>query len=53
MTNTTHPAPLALEAGTHALCTCGLSKNGQFCDGSHAKLNAAPAARRPWWQFWG
>lgn len=53
MSNTSHPAPLILEAGTHALCTCGLSKNGPFCHGSHSELDAVPAAKRPWWKFWG
>jgi CDGSH-type Zn-finger protein len=54
MTTTTHPSPLSLPAGTHALCTCGLSKNGAFCDGSHLQLSASPPqAQRPWWKFWG
>lgn len=44
MANASHPAPAALETGTHALCSCGLSQNGAFCDGSHTKLSATPAA---------
>jgi len=55
MTNSSHPQALALEAGTHALCTCGLSKNSAFCDGSHTRLTnpaAAGTRQRPWWQFW-
>ena len=47
MSTASHPAARDLPAGTHALCTCGLSKNGQFCDSSHTKLNAATAAQRP------
>jgi CDGSH-type Zn-finger protein len=42
MTNSSHPQALALEAGTHALCTCGLSKNGAFCDGSHQGSGKTP-----------
>ncbi|MBU6250302.1 MAG: CDGSH iron-sulfur domain-containing protein [Cyanobacteria bacterium REEB417] len=41
-TNDSHPAALNLEAGTHALCTCGLSQNGAFCDGSHQGSGKAP-----------
>ena len=51
-TNDSHPAALNLEAATHALCTCGLSQYGAFCDGSHTKLTAARNPR-PWWTFWG
>ncbi|MCT0247517.1 CDGSH iron-sulfur domain-containing protein [Synechococcus sp. CS-205] len=38
------PTPLSLElpAGTHALCTCGQSKNGRFCDGSHQGSDFKP-----------
>ena len=54
MTTATPPSPLTLPAGPHALCTCGLSKNGAFCDGSHLRLSASPPqAQRPWWKFWG
>ena len=42
MTTSTHPSPLTLPAGTHALCTCGLSKNGAFCDGSHQGSGHVP-----------
>ncbi len=37
-----HPTPLVLEAGTHALCVCGKSSNGAFCDGSHAGSGKTP-----------
>lgn len=54
MTTATHPCPLTLPAGTHALCNCGASANKPFCDGSHLRLSAsAPKTRRPWWKFWG
>ncbi|MEB3170906.1 MAG: CDGSH iron-sulfur domain-containing protein [Synechococcaceae cyanobacterium] len=54
MTNPTHPSPLTLPAGTHALCTCGLSQNGAFCDGSHLQRSAPTAkTQRPWWKVWG
>ena len=30
------PCPVNVEAGkTYAWCSCGLSKNQPFCDGSH------------------
>ncbi len=52
MTSTTHPAALHLKAGTHALCTCGLSNNETFCDGSH-DLNAETSGKiqQAWWKF--
>jgi CDGSH-type Zn-finger protein len=31
----TRPTRVSLEAGTHAWCACGESKNQPFCDGSH------------------
>lgn len=37
-----HPALVSLEAGSHALCVCGRSQNGVFCDGSHKGLGVAP-----------
>lgn len=42
MTIATHPTPLTLPAGTHALCTCGLSQSGAFCDGSHKGSGSVP-----------
>ncbi len=42
MTTATHPTPITLPGGTHALCTCGLSKNGAFCDGSHQGSGKTP-----------
>ncbi len=39
-TSMAHPTPMALEAGTHALCICGKSSNGAFCDGSHTKMQS-------------
>jgi CDGSH-type Zn-finger protein len=42
MTTATHPTSLTLPAGTHALCVCGLSKNGAFCDGSHLGSGQSP-----------
>lgn len=36
------PTALPLEAGTHALCTCGQSRNGAFCDGSHRGSGKTP-----------
>ncbi|QNG27578.1 CDGSH iron-sulfur domain-containing protein [Synechococcus sp. HK01-R] len=44
------PTVLALDAGTHALCTCGLSQNGAFCDGSHSQIGNTQST--PWWKFW-
>ena len=40
MSPSSHQLPLTLQAGNHALCSCGLSKNGAFCDESHQKLSA-------------
>ena len=42
MSTASHPSPLTLPAGTHALCTCGLSNNGAFCDGSHQGSGHSP-----------
>jgi CDGSH-type Zn-finger protein/uncharacterized protein YciI len=42
MTTSPHPSPLTLPAGTHALCTCGLSQNGAFCDASHQGCGQSP-----------
>ncbi len=53
MSTPSHPAVLELPAGTHALCNCGATGNSPFCDGSHTRLKAAAATRRPWWRFWG
>ncbi len=36
------PKVVELEAGTHYLCTCGKSKNGTFCDGSHQGTGCSP-----------
>ena len=36
------PAVLELEAGTYHACTCGLSKNKPFCDGSHQGTEFTP-----------
>jgi CDGSH-type Zn-finger protein len=29
------PVPLELPAGVHQLCSCGRSRHGWWCDGSH------------------
>lgn len=31
----TGPQPLVLPPGRHALCSCGRSRHGWFCDGAH------------------
>ena len=31
-----------LEAGTYYWCSCGKSKNGVFCDGSHGEEDRGP-----------
>ena len=31
-----------IQAGPQWICTCGQSKNGLFCDGSHKGSNFAP-----------
>jgi CDGSH-type Zn-finger protein len=37
------PCPVTVEAGkTYAWCSCGLSKNQPFCDGSHKGTGFAP-----------
>ena len=42
MSTSTHPSQLALKACTHALCSCGLSKKGLFCDGRHLGSGQVP-----------
>ncbi|MEO0377718.1 MAG: CDGSH iron-sulfur domain-containing protein [Cyanobacteria bacterium P01_A01_bin.17] len=36
------PAVLTLEPGTYAWCTCGLSENQPFCNGSHQGTGFTP-----------
>ncbi len=37
------PIPIELEKGkTYAWCSCGLSENQPFCDGSHAGTEFSP-----------
>ena len=37
------PIPIALEAGkTYYWCSCGLSANQPFCDGSHKTTDLTP-----------
>ncbi len=37
------PFAIEVKAGdTKAFCMCGLSKNGPFCDGSHATTDITP-----------
>ncbi len=36
------PAVLDLEPGTYYWCTCGLSKNQPYCDGSHEGTEFTP-----------
>jgi CDGSH-type Zn-finger protein len=31
-----------IQAGPQWICTCGQSKNGLFCDGSHKGIDFAP-----------
>lgn len=33
---------LNLDAGTHYICSCGLSKNHPYCDGSHKGTEKTP-----------
>ena len=42
MPTPSHPASLELQPRNHALCTCGLSRNGAFCDGSHQGTGKTP-----------
>lgn len=36
------PITMELEPGTYYWCSCGKSKNGPFCDGSHKGTSCAP-----------
>lgn len=36
------PQVLTLDVGNYAWCTCGLTKNGAFCDGSHRGTEYRP-----------
>ncbi|MDJ0522045.1 MAG: CDGSH iron-sulfur domain-containing protein [Planctomycetota bacterium] len=38
------PKPLVvqLEPGKHAICTCGQTQNGPYCDGSHGGTELRP-----------
>jgi CDGSH-type Zn-finger protein len=38
------PAVQTLETGTYYWCSCGLSKNQPFCDGSHEGSDFKPVA---------
>lgn len=42
MTTAPRPSPMTMPAGSHALCSCGLSRNGAFCDGSHQGSGKSP-----------
>lgn len=42
MSTSTHLFQLAQRACTHALCSCGLSKKGLFCDGRHLGSGQVP-----------
>lgn len=37
-----HPIVKELEPGTYYSCTCGKSKTGAFCDGSHGEHDRGP-----------
>jgi CDGSH-type Zn-finger protein len=41
-TTKNEPVVLKLEAGTYYWCTCGMSNNQPFCDGSHSDLEFEP-----------
>lgn len=36
------PAQIALNTGTHYICSCGQSKNLPYCDGSHQGTKLKP-----------
>ncbi|MCT7955788.1 CDGSH iron-sulfur domain-containing protein [Laspinema palackyanum] len=42
--NSQKPVAVRLDAGTHWLCSCGLSKNLPYCDGGHKGTSFQPVA---------
>lgn len=42
--NSQNSVSVCLEAGTHWLCSCGLSKNFPYCNGEHKGTSFQPLA---------